>query len=100
MLDRIDFNTALAHFNTAFVNFNTALADFNIYQKRNKKNILISIQSLMCDCAIALEMKIGSVQFSHFKSFSTSLLLVLCNSFSAEIVFDTYLQISAAHTID
>ena len=49
------------------------------------KNISINQQHLVCDCTITLEIKVGSVQSSHFKSLSTSflgLLLVLCNSFS------------------
>jgi len=50
---------------------------------RISKNISINIQSLVCDCAITLEIKVGSVQFSHFKSLSTSFLGLLCNSFSA-----------------
>ena len=56
----------------------------------------------MCGCSIALEMKVASVQFSQFKSLATSfsrLLLDQCSSFSAKIVFDAYLQISAANAI-
>jgi len=83
------------------LNFDTALADFDIYRKcNNYRNIEEYLQSLVCDCTISLEMKVGSVQFNHLKSFSTSflgLLLVLCNSLS---VFDTYYQISATHTIN
>jgi len=41
------------------------------------------IQSLVCDCTIVLEIMVGSVQFSHFKSLSTSFLGLLCNSFGA-----------------
>jgi len=57
----------------------------------------------VCDYTIVLEMKVGSVQFSHLKRFSTSFLglrLVLCNSFSAEIVFDKYFQIAADYAIN
>ena len=36
------------------------------------KNVSINHQHLVCDCAIMLEMKVGSVQSSHFKSLSTS----------------------------
>ena len=49
------------------------------------KNISINLHHLVCDCAITLEMKVGSVQPSKFKSLSISflgLLLVLCNIFS------------------
>jgi len=65
------------------------------------KKILINLQQLVCGCTIALEMKVGSVQFSHFKSPAISfsrLLLDQCSSFSAKIVFD-YLQTSAANAI-
>ena len=58
---------------------------------------------LVCDCAIVLEMKVSSVQFSHFESFPTSflgLLVVLCNGFSESIVFKAYLQILVTHAIN
>jgi len=45
-------------------------------------------------------MKVGSEQFARFSTSFLDLLLVVCNSFGAEILFDTYLQISAAHTIN
>ena len=44
-------------------------------------NISINLQHLVCDCAITLEMKVGSVLSSHFKNLSTSflgLLLIVC----------------------
>ena len=71
------------------IDFYTTLADFDVIEKVSiiieiSKNILINQQHLVCDCTITLEMKVGSVQSSHFKSLSTSflgLLLVLCNSF-------------------
>ena len=72
--------------------FDMALADFNIIEKvifcnnyRNIKEYFDKSTALVCDCAITLEMKVGSVLSSHFKNLSTSflgLLLVLCNSFS------------------
>ena len=61
------------------IDFYTTLADFDIIEI--SKNISINQQHLVCDCTITLEMKVGSVQSSHFKSLPTSLLLVLCNSF-------------------
>ena len=45
--------------------FDTALADFNIYRKGN---ISINLQHLVCDCAITIEMKVGSVLSSHFET--------------------------------
>ena len=68
---------------------------FRYYQKVSIIiNISINQQHLVCDCAITLEMKFGSVQSSHFKSLSTSflgLVLVLCNSLGVQIVFVAYL---------
>ena len=63
---------------------------FRYYRKvsiiiEKSKNVSINQQHLVCDCTITLEMKVGSVQSSHFKSLSTSflgLILVLYNSFA------------------
>ena len=50
--------------------FNTALADFDIYRNGdNYRNIeeYFDKSHLVCDCAITLEMKVGSVLSSHLK---------------------------------
>ena len=78
--------------------FDTALTDFDIYRKgiyfaifiEISKNISINLQHLVCDCAITLEMKVGSVLSSHFKNLSASFLglfAIVC----VQIVFQAYL---------
>ena len=71
------------------------------------KNISINLQHLVCDCAITLEMKVGSVLSSHFKNLSASflgLLLVLCNSLCANCISSIFINIGrprnyTTHTI-
>ena len=60
------------------------------------KNISISLQHLVCDCTIMLEMKVGSVLSSHFKNLSASflgLLLVLCNILCVNCISSIFINI-------